>query len=160
MLAVLIASVIHPVPAADVPRCGRLIIEGNTFTPDRLILDRVPFYPGRVIPPAIEFEKVERQLLVAFASRFDLDAGRWPTARLLPGHPDSAFRDVVVRFPERSVKTGPVPFWLYLLVYSGLVPEPGGDRDWPPAERDAYRRSRRVDRSPPPLPPPELPAVR
>ncbi len=101
-----------PRPPAEVSRFGRVIIEGNTFTHDRLILDRLPFFPGRVIPPAVEFEKVERQLLVAFASRFDLDAGHWPTVRLVPTDLDSAFRDVVVRFPERPVKAGPVPFWL------------------------------------------------
>jgi hypothetical protein len=39
-----------------------------------------------------------------FHKQFDLSAGKRPTLKVLPREGDSPFRDIEVRFPEKSPK--------------------------------------------------------
>lgn len=82
-------------PRAEPARVGRVIIEGNTVTADRVILNQLPFYPGQVLNyTALEQARANLMRLGIFDSE---DA---PTVEDLPTDLDSAFRDIRVRVKE------------------------------------------------------------
>ena len=81
-------------------RVGRIIIEGNTKTPDSKILDKLELRPGQVLKyPALE------------ESRRNLEkAGfRGVTVEALPNDLDETFKDIRVRVEEPKPKPAPEP---------------------------------------------------
>jgi hypothetical protein len=84
----------------EVARFGRIIIEGNTDTPDRVILHLVEFRPGQII----QFGRVGRAraaLRQCGVFQSNWWRGEGPTVELLPNEFDSQFLDVRVRVVER-----------------------------------------------------------
>jgi RNA polymerase sigma factor (sigma-70 family) len=84
---------------AEPERVGRIVIEGNTVTPDRVILDQIPLVPGQVL----EYPKLEeaRKNLVRLGV-FDHEDP--PTVEAVPGDADGGFRDIRVRVKEAPRK--------------------------------------------------------
>lgn len=88
-----------PAGRADDPkpdRVGRIIVEGNTATPDGFLLHLVRLYPGQVLKYP-ELDRAAKRL--AATGLFGID--RPPTVEVLPNEFDSEFRDVVIRVEER-----------------------------------------------------------
>jgi len=76
-------------------RVGRIIIEGNEVTRDRVILNQLDLRPGQVL----QYPKIqEAQLRLARLGIFDMDDP--PTVEVLPNEFDSAFKDIRVRVKE------------------------------------------------------------
>ncbi len=108
MTAALLAAALSFVPAgraepASLQRVGRIIVVGNARTPGRLILRRLDFFPGQLLPSEAELLRAEIRLLTAFPKRFDLAAGDRPTVAVV-GNRDSSFADIEVRFPEKPAR--------------------------------------------------------
>ncbi len=82
-------------PRTEPARVGRVIVEGNTVTADRVILNQLPFYPGQVLDyTALDQARNNLNRLGIF------DGEDPPTVEDLPTDLDSAFRDVRVRVKE------------------------------------------------------------
>ena len=91
-----------PVQALGAHRVGRVIIEGNDQTPDRVILECVPFRPGQKL--------VGRDLIVAQERLRECGhflsnpwRGVGPSVQLLPNEFDSEFLDVRIRIEEKPL---------------------------------------------------------
>jgi hypothetical protein len=92
----------EPVQAGQVHRVGRIIIEGNDQTPDRLILEQLPdrLRPGN---------KLYRKDLAVAAERLGkcgfFPVNPWraigPTVEIVPNELDDEFLDIRVRVNER-----------------------------------------------------------
>ena len=94
--------------AAEPDRVASIEIEGNQWTSDSPIRDAVGLYPGMLLPDEATLLRAEIRLLMRFHERFDLDAGKRPTVKVLPRESDSRrFRIVEVNFPERIQKKAP-----------------------------------------------------
>jgi outer membrane protein assembly factor BamA len=77
-------------------RVGRVIIEGNTATPDRVILLQLDFRPGQILQyPQLDATRKQLAKLGLF------DAADPPTVEVLPNELDSTFKDIRVRVTER-----------------------------------------------------------
>jgi outer membrane protein assembly complex protein YaeT len=76
-------------------RVGRIIIDGNTVTQDRVILNQLPFRPGQILPyNQIEDAKMRLARLGIF------DPENPPSIEILPNEYDSSLKDVLVRVNE------------------------------------------------------------
>ena len=91
---------LSPVQALGEYRVGRIVIEGNTHTPDRVILDMVPFRPGQKLRTADLLAARERLRKCGY---FPVNPWRGvgPTVQVLSNEFDSEFLDVRVRVNER-----------------------------------------------------------
>ena len=77
-------------------RVGRIIIEGNTATPDRVIFGFIKFRPGQILCyPALDSTRKN----LADLGLFDL--ANPPTVEVEPNQLDSTFKDIRVRVTER-----------------------------------------------------------
>jgi outer membrane protein assembly complex protein YaeT len=80
-------------------RVGRVLVEGNTITQDRVILNQVGLYPGQILQyPKLEDARMRLARLGIF------DQANPPEVIALPNEMDSEFQDVLVRVNE--TKTG------------------------------------------------------
>lgn len=80
---------------AEPDRVGRVIIEGNTVTQDRVILNQVPLRPGQILQyPLLEDARMRLARLGIF------DPANPPTVDVLPNELDSSFKDILVRVNE------------------------------------------------------------
>ena len=88
-------------PGREPDRVGRIIIEGNTITDQRVILNQLGLYPGQVL----QYPKLEqaRQNLMRLGI-FDQEDP--PTVDVVPQEFDSAYKDIRVRVKE--TRTGMV----------------------------------------------------
>jgi outer membrane protein insertion porin family len=76
-------------------RVGRIIVEGNTVTQERVILNQLPFRPGQILPyNQIEVAKANLMRLNIF------DPENPPTIEVIPNEFDSSFKDILVRVNE------------------------------------------------------------
>lgn len=88
-------------PRRDPDRVGRIIIEGNTITDQRVILNQLRISPGQVLQyPRLE-EARENLMRLGL---FDMEDP--PTVEVLPSANDSPFKDIRVRV--RETRTGMV----------------------------------------------------
>lgn len=76
-------------------RVGRIIIEGNEITRDRVILNQLDLRPGQIL----QYPRIaEAQMRLARLGIFDPDDP--PTVEVIPNEFDSAFKDIRVRVKE------------------------------------------------------------
>ncbi len=76
-------------------RVGRIIIEGNEITRDRVILNQLDLRPGQIL----QYPKIqEAQMRLARLGVFDAEDS--PTVEVIPNEFDSSFKDVRVRVKE------------------------------------------------------------
>lgn len=76
-------------------RVGRIIIEGNTITDQRVILNQLGFYPGQILQrPQLERAKLNLQRL----GLFDMEDP--PSIEEIPNEFDSTYKDIRVRVKE------------------------------------------------------------
>jgi hypothetical protein len=82
--------------AAEPDRVGKIIIEGNTKTPDDKILDKLEFRPGQVLHyPALETAR----------TKLEKAGFRGVTVEVVPGEPGATFKDVRVKVDEPKPRT-------------------------------------------------------
>src|SRR5687768_8201220 len=93
VVAVACAAFPSAVQAIGEYRVGRIIIEGNTDTRDRVILDMIPFRPGQKLRPADLLAARER---LRKCGHFPVNPWRGigPVVQVLPNELDSEFLDV------------------------------------------------------------------
>jgi len=76
-------------------RVGRVIIEGNTVTQDRVIQNQLGLYPGQILQyPLLEDARMRLARLGIF------DQQNPPSVEVMPSEFDNAFKDVLVRVQE------------------------------------------------------------
>jgi outer membrane protein insertion porin family len=76
-------------------RVGRVIIEGNSVTQDRVILNQIPIRSGQILEfPQVEIAKARLARLGIF------DPDNPPTVEVVPNEWDSVYQDVIVRVQE------------------------------------------------------------
>ncbi|MDY3559984.1 outer membrane protein assembly factor BamA [Gemmata sp. JC673] len=84
-------------------RVGRIIIDGNEITRDRVILNQLDLRPGQIL----EYPKLEEaQMRLARLGLFDMEEP--PTVRDMPNELDTSFKDIHVRVKE--TRTGQIIF--------------------------------------------------
>ncbi len=82
-------------------RVGRIIIEGNEVTKDRVILNQLGLYPGQVLEyPQLEAARAR----LARLGIFDAETSP-PVVEALPNEWDSVYQDVLVRVKETRTGT-------------------------------------------------------
>jgi outer membrane protein assembly complex protein YaeT len=82
-------------PGREPDRVGRIIIEGNTITDQRVILNQLNLYPGQILQyPQIEQARANLIRLGLF------DPDDPPTVEVLPNEFDSSYKDIRVRVKE------------------------------------------------------------
>ena len=80
-------------------RVGRVILEGNTITQDRVILNQLDLRPGQLLQyPKLEEARMRLSRLGIF------DPEEPPTVEVLPNELDDTFKDIRVRV--RETRTG------------------------------------------------------
>ncbi len=88
-------------PGREPDRVGRIIIEGNTVTDQRVILNQIPLYPGQILQyPKLEEAKANLMRLGIF------DQEDPPQVDVIPQEFDSTYKDIRVRVKE--TRTGMV----------------------------------------------------
>lgn len=88
-------------PGREPDRVGRIIIEGNTITDQRVILNQLNLYPGQILQyPKLEMARQNLMRLGLF------DGEDPPVVEVLPQDADSPFKDIRVRVKE--TRTGMV----------------------------------------------------
>ncbi len=88
-------------PGREPDRVGRIIIEGNTVTDQRVILNQLNLFPGQILQyPQLEIARNNLMRLGIF------DQEDPPTVEVLPQDNDSPFKDIRVRVKE--TRTGMV----------------------------------------------------
>ena len=93
---VVVACLMAPNLAQEPDRVGRITIEGNTDTPDDIILGYVNLRPGQILKyPSIQ--SATHNLI--HCQLFDLNSP--PTVEVVPNELDSTFKDIRVRVKER-----------------------------------------------------------
>jgi outer membrane protein assembly factor BamA len=108
MMAFLLACALAAIKK-EPDRVGRLIIEGNTATPDRVILLQLDFRPGQILQyPQLNAARKQLAKLGLF------DAADPPTVEVIPNELDSTFKDIRVRVTERPGN------WALLAVIAGV----------------------------------------
>jgi hypothetical protein len=101
--AVAVAPWLDSSPVRPEPdRIGNIYIIGNVQTGHGPILDVLKLYPGTLLPDTATLLRTEIRLLMRFHKRFDLDAGKRPTLKVLPRQGNSPYRDIEVHFPEKA----------------------------------------------------------
>ncbi|MFO0803653.1 MAG: outer membrane protein assembly factor BamA [Gemmataceae bacterium] len=76
-------------------RVGRVIIEGNTVTKDRVIQNQLGLYPGQVLQyPLLEDARMRLARLNIF------DQQNPPSVEVMPSEFDNCFKDIMVRVQE------------------------------------------------------------
>ncbi|HEY3788777.1 MAG TPA: outer membrane protein assembly factor BamA [Urbifossiella sp.] len=76
-------------------RVGRVLIDGNTITQQRVILNQLGLRPGQILQyPMLEDARMRLNRLGIF------DQNNPPTVEVLPNEMDNEFKDVVVRLNE------------------------------------------------------------
>lgn len=124
------AAVGAAAPGKEPDRVGRIIVEGNTDTPDGVILRHLDLHPGQVLDYA---------RLAAYRDRL---RGAWlfdpaapPAVEVLPNEFDGRFKDIRVRVTERPWN------WAVFAARDGLVGLGALDPDllWRAAERVAAK---------------------
>ncbi|HEV3385863.1 MAG TPA: outer membrane protein assembly factor BamA [Gemmata sp.] len=76
-------------------RVGRVMIEGNSVTQDRVILNQIPLRSGQILEyPQVEIAKARLARLGIF------DPDNPPTVEVVPNEWDSVYQDVIVRVKE------------------------------------------------------------
>ena len=76
-------------------RVGRVTIEGNTVTQDRVIMNQLGLYPGQVLQyPRLEDARMRLARLGIF------DMSNPPSVDVLPNEMESEFKDITVRVNE------------------------------------------------------------
>jgi outer membrane protein insertion porin family len=79
----------------DRDRVARIIIEGNTITKNRVILNQLGLYPGQILQyPKLEDARMRLARLGIF------DSNNPPTVEVLPNELDDSFKDIRVRVVE------------------------------------------------------------
>jgi hypothetical protein len=125
MLAIAIAAACAgfqcPVQALGESRVGRIIIEGNTDTPDRAILECLSFRPGSKLRSADLLAAQDRIRKCGF---FPVNPwlGVGPTVQVLQNELDEVFLDIRIRVNERPGN------WLRYDVREVLITAILGDR--------------------------------
>jgi Surface antigen variable number repeat len=95
MTAMLLAFAMTAQAKFEPDRVGRIVIEGNTATPDRVILGLLDFGPGqRLLYPQLD---AARKLLGCGL----FDRANPPTVEVIPNEFDSRFKDIRIRVTER-----------------------------------------------------------
>lgn len=96
MTAMLVAFALLAAQAKKEPdRVGRVVIEGNTATPDRVILGLLDFGPGRkLLYPQLD---AARKLLGCGL----FDRATPPTVEVIANELDGTFKDIHIRVTER-----------------------------------------------------------
>jgi hypothetical protein len=79
-------------------RYGRVIVEGNRYTPNSVIMALIKLHPGRILL-ASDIHSARRRLRASLLFRQD----RAPTVRLEPDGLDTTFVDVRVMVQDRPV---------------------------------------------------------
>ena len=88
-------------PGREPDRVGQIIIEGNTITDQRVILNQLGLYPGQILRyPQIERARGNLIRLGLF------DAEDPPSVDVLPNEFDTSYKDILVRVKE--TRTGMV----------------------------------------------------
>lgn len=100
VLAVVFAGFVSPVQTIGSHRVGRIIIEGNYQTPDRVILDMIPFRPGQKLSGR---DLLAAQDRLRTCGHFPVNPWRGigPSVQLLPNELDFEFLDVRIRIEEK-----------------------------------------------------------
>ena len=76
-------------------RVGRVIVEGNTVTQERVVENQLGLYPGQILQyPLLEDGRMRLARLGIF------DAQNPPTVEELPNEMDNEFKDILVRVQE------------------------------------------------------------
>lgn len=76
-------------------RVGRIIVDGNTVTRDRVVYNQLPFRPGQILP----YDRLpEAQMRLARLGIFDAEDP--PQIDVIPNEFDSTFKDIRVRVKE------------------------------------------------------------
>jgi outer membrane protein insertion porin family len=76
-------------------RVGRIIVEGNDVTKNRVIWNQLPFRPGQVLP----YDRLdEARMRLARLGVFDAEDP--PTVEVVPNELDSLFKDIRIRVKE------------------------------------------------------------
>jgi outer membrane protein assembly factor BamA len=99
-LAVVCAGATFQVQVPTGSRVGRIIIEGNTDTPDHVILEQVPMRPGARFRSA-DLNAARDGLRRCGYFPVNPWQGVGPTVQLSPNELDSEFVDVRIRVNER-----------------------------------------------------------
>ena len=99
-------------------RYGRIIIEGNTDTPDRVILDRTAFQPGKRIAFG-EVGAARESLRACGVFKSNPWRGEGPTVQFLRNELGDTYLDVFVRIEERPGNW--IAFGLAELLESGVL---------------------------------------
>lgn len=95
MTEIVLALALAALANKEPDRVGRVLIEGNTATPDYLILGMLDLRPGQVLRyPQLD---AARPLL----GRGFFDRADPPTVEVIPNNRDGTFRDIRVRVTER-----------------------------------------------------------
>ncbi len=82
-------------------RVGRILVVGNTDTPDRVILNRlVGLAPGRKASPAT-LRRAEGRLRAIGVFKSNPWRGTGPTVEVFPNELDNEYFDVLIRVVER-----------------------------------------------------------
>jgi outer membrane protein insertion porin family len=82
-------------PAREPDRVGRIIIEGNTVTADRVILNEIGLRPGQILQyPLLE------QARLNLMRRGVFDPENPPTIEVIPNEFDSVYKDIRIRVNE------------------------------------------------------------
>ena len=77
-------------------RVGRITLEGNTDTPDRIILGLIEFRPGQVLLPA-QLDSIRKRLVASGL----FSPVSPPTVAVVPNDLDGTFKDINVKVTER-----------------------------------------------------------
>ncbi|MCZ2341183.1 MAG: outer membrane protein assembly factor BamA [Bacteroidales bacterium] len=88
-------------PGREPDRVGRIIIEGNTITDQRVILNQLQLYPGQIL----QYPQIERARGNLIRTGL-FDGEDPPTVEVVPNDFDSAYKDIRVRVKE--TRTGMV----------------------------------------------------
>jgi outer membrane protein assembly factor BamA len=93
---------IAPPPAKEKEpdRVGRIIIEGNTKTPDGKILDKLDLHSGQIL----QYPKLE-----AARARLEKAGFRGVVVEAIPNELDPTFKDIRVKIDESKLKPKPAP---------------------------------------------------
>ena len=92
-----VACLVAPNLAQVPDRVGRITIEGNTDTPDGIILGYLNLRPGQILKyPSIKSSTLD----LIHCQLFDLKSP--PTVEVVPNEFDSTFKDIRVRVKERA----------------------------------------------------------
>jgi outer membrane protein assembly factor BamA len=100
VLAIACAGATFPVQAQAGSRVGRIIIEGNTETPDRAILELLSARPGAVLR-AEDLVATRERLRKCGFFLVNPWRGIGPTVQMLPNELGDTFVDIRIRVNER-----------------------------------------------------------